>query len=417
MSLYDDIISDFNSRCANSPLLKSLVNDVGIQNIVKTLAYSQEQRQKELLVEMSELINPRSEKVLLHKLATKHAYLRLQQPLEVKFRAYNPNGILYPKHTMLTDGANMYITKYDYTAQPNQQIEVKAMFAFKRSMNANINTNIYTKVDLDCTYRELSNIDVRVGDKQLIRSQCFIDPKSHYMLEISPKNTMILVVRRHDLNVGDTLDIDIFTSSVSATAPSKLSFIEYSDTIIDNIEIHKPAVPFDLTKELRDKFKYDKNPIGSLLFNEDYYHFIRSNVQPFTYLEVWLEDCNKIYVSYESIVNQDESITKLIHATTPNKEIIFVAPIFLNTSISLTLTNYTLNSIPSSLLDTVRALLIGRYDKSNPLSKSKIHRKLSDILDEDIEIHIDIELPVLGNGKIIEVTNNDIEIEVKNETT
>ena len=242
-SVYDKTLEEFRARCLDNPLLKPLVNDIGIQEIIKSIAYSQQQKLDEYLVALSEIANPRSEKMLLYMTMTKLGHLKLQEPLKIKYKSSKK----LDKFTELTSGADMYLTIS----------EDVAIFGQVRHEKFSINGGVFTKYDLDCTYRELVDTELSFNGKILKRSQKFKDDTADYMLEISPKNTMVLVVRNGiNLKSGDEVDVSIITSKISTNIPNRLSVINDNSISITGIELLSPPIPYDSTKQLREMLKY-----------------------------------------------------------------------------------------------------------------------------------------------------------------
>ena len=428
----NDVAREFNSRIEARPELRAFKNDIGIQQIVKSIAYAYEQSQLTYLQGLGEIFSPRSEKLLLHFLLTTLGYVSFQKGMRVKFTLTSKEDINLDKLTnKLTNGKDIFLLETDINILANTPTELVVKRENVTIVNVTVKGTIFYKYKTSYTYKDIATIEVYRGVNKLKMSQGFIDYSSDYMLEIDGDGYFWVVVRlnnTHGLSIqnNDTLELRIFTTYPTFKPPHNLSLIGIVNTIVSDIQIEEPYKPFLTTREMREIYQYNKNFNNSLIYNEDFKRMITAHVAGILYIRVWqqededrqegasVEHINKVYVSYLPQTpndNLDDKIIECIESRIEGRPVIIKTPNIVEPLINLTITNYSKRAINSQIVTAIENSLLGYYDDSERrLNAGILHNyiitnHLTNL--EDVSLNVKIE----GKGVALNETFYNVKID------
>jgi len=418
VGIYDDTIERFTRAVKD----KELLNDVGIMELIKTVAFSQEYRQNIELLAMAEVINPTSETSLLLRLSNEQGYVKLQSPQHIRFKVKSSEHLTLKIDTQLTSGNKLFLLREEGHLVNGIETELTASREFLKTREVKISSEQYTEVDLGTSYQEIT----RVVSESLILSQNFVKDDSNAMYRVDENGQVWCIIKNSQFKEGEVIHLKIYT-----TVPDSLSIVGYlniidinlkSDIIFSDIKTVSSPIPPMTTKEMRETLLYHRNPLGDIVTNQSYRDLILSNLN-IDNIKIWFEkeeskesgfkssNINKVFISYISNEHLDDAIEELILTRVRDKAIVFRKPSIKVIKVTVGLTNYNPVPINESTFYSFKNSIHGI---KNRLERVSINRAIDTFYGRDVDTSVSFDVAdatgSLNEFYSIEVDNIDIKV-------
>lgn len=426
----------FQSLIESDPRLKGIDKDLGIMSLASEAGFSIDSALREITSKITETYDPKSEASLLARLMYELGYLRFQKPLVISAMIKNDDDAMLEEGQRFTDGEFVYLLDDAVSLKAGVPQKATATLGMKREIESDVAVNqMYHKIDLDSTYRELYRVEVYRGDTLLKYSQAFIEEDSDVSLEVDYHGNMSVVVRLNNTHgsnvvVGEHIKVVVYETEAINDLPDNLAMIGDFDSVCEDIAIHRNYEPYLSVVDMANIIKYNKNINNTLVYNEDYKRHILANIRGIKYIKVWQQEnedrengalacnINRVFVSFiQDDITRDIGleIQDLIAKNVYGKYTVIRAPEIKPMTINIEIVNNTKKSIALAKQELLKEKLIGYYDDvDRKFSKSVIYKHTVQHLDEyDIDISVTTSEKGEGrNARFFTVAKDDINITV-----
>lgn len=402
-----EITEYLKQRIENDELLKDFQNDLGIIVIENSLEFKTSSILEKIKGELKETLAPKSELFLLAHLLYRTGYIKLPSPLKIKANIISDDTVYIPKNTEFTDGENIFLLENNLQLQADTLTEMKLQCAeiFKKTVTID-SGNLFFYIPLNVKYNELANVKLFYNKQELKYSQNFVDFFAEWSYEVFEDGFVKVVVKlkndySNNLQIGNDLEIEIYTLKARKDAPDNLAIIENGyNTVVSDIILTENYNQGLTLQDMKDIVKYGRGNIGDIITNEDYYQMILKHLKgDLKVLKIWQEkeeaeetvtdifNINKVFVCYvdkdDNVRNAtiDEIITAGIEKYIYGKEVVIrdTNLIDLNVTIDININAGYDNTIKTE----IREQLTGYYDDiKNKIDVDTIYAQVFRILDD-----------------------------------
>jgi hypothetical protein len=338
-------------------------------------------------------------------------YLRFKKPLEVYADVISSEDVLLPRYTRFSDGVDVYYLPYEIFLPANVSTKISLTLQDVYSFSTSVSeSTLYFKIPTNYTYKDLVGANVYRNGEQLKYSQNFVDMEADYTYEITSDGKFQLCIllknyRGMNIEVGDTLDVEIIVSTDTTEAPENLNIIESGFTSVSpcsNVVLKSNYKPYMSLDEMADMIRYGRKNIGDICLNEDYVQFIYKNFSEIFKLKVWQEkeeeeengtaisSINKVFVSYlkwdgtTGDIELDSRIIQYVQEQIYGKEVIVRNALVF--PLQVTVLIETNDIFDNSLEQTIKNSVSGYYDDIHtPINNDVIYAKTFDVLRENLK--------------------------------
>lgn len=307
----------FYNLIKNDEKLKPFKQDLGLLLISNALDYKIKKTTEIISNEIKENYYPTRLETLIAYSMYRIGYFRFKKPLKLYIDCVNQTDKDMDIYSKFSDGQSIFITKQAYSLKANkkQTIEVIQQERYTKTVTIS-NGKIYSYIDLNLSYKDITEIRIFKDDEELIYSQNFVNDEADYSYEMNMDGNLSIVVllgnkNGQNIQIDDDLDIEYYISNDLNIKPENLGIIEDDyDLVINNIRIKENFEPFFDKEYMQQLVKYGRKNLGDITLNEDYRQFILKNVANIQVLKVWQEreetkqngydlaNINKVFVCY-----------------------------------------------------------------------------------------------------------------------
>jgi len=431
----EDINKYFLGLVKSDPRLSGLDGDLGVVALANELGYKIDDAIKRETNLFSEFYDPTGETKLLARLMYELGYIKLQKPLVITADIKSGVDVSLDRYQRFTTGVDVFMLDEEVNLTATEIKTLTLTMGSRREITATVDNNLYFKIPLNTTYKQLYDFKVYRDGEELKYSQMFIDKDSDVSLEIKLDGELLVCVRTKNTNglniqLNDILTVEVFESIASDDVPENLAIIGDFDILCENIVKSNTYESSLNINEMQNILRYNKNFNNSIVYNEDYKNLIKEKIRGIYLIKVWQQEqedrengasacnINKVFVSFlgNGDVGQTimkKSITDIVNDTVYGKYVEHVSPLYVPLDIDISITNNTKKSIPAAKLDEIKNLISGYYDDiDRRINKSIIYLQIIKVL-ADYNIDVDItmtEKPEATNATFynIEIANIDI---------
>jgi len=410
-SVGSDFIDDyFLGLIKQDPTLSEFQYDLGLGLISKSLDFKIGTTLAEIQKEVRELFYPQLETTLLAHLLYKVGYIRFKKPLEVYADVVSTQSTWLARNTRFSDGIDVYYLPYSVYLPANVTTKISLSLQDIHSFDVQVSdATLFFKIKTNVNYKQLVGANVFKDNNLLEYSQNFVSMTSEVSYEIKQDGLIEVCIllnnnRANRISQGDTLKVEIITSSDTQQTPEALNIIESGYDYVQpcsNVALksnYKAPMTLD---EMKDMITYGRKNLGDICLNEDYLQFIHGNFPEIMQLKVWQEKeeeeevgaimshINKVFLAYvkwdgtTGDRDLDSRITSYVQEKIYGKEIwIRDAKIYpLDAIIEIE----TDDVYDASLRQTIQNEIAGYYDDiHNKINKDVVYSKTFEILRENL---------------------------------
>jgi len=424
--------------------LKDFEYDFGIGLISKSLDFKINTTLATIQNEIKELYYPTLERNLLAHLMYKVGYIRFKKPLQIRATLLSNDDIELDKDYRFSDGKDLFLLDNSIKLEAGIETDVTLTLKEKYTLN-NVEikeSNLFFKIPLNVTYKELVEFEVYKDGIKLEYSQNFVKDEADVSIEIIEDGTLQLVVMLHNenglnLDNGDTLNVNYYVSTDTKICPDNLAIIEDGDynLVCKNLKVESNYQSPMSLQDMADMIKYGRKNLGDICLNEDYRQFIFKNIPNLKALKVWQEreenleyydpnisNINKVFCAYitQDDKTYDEKINKDIQNFIFNelygKEVVIKEANLIQLNVTIIIK--TDESYSDTLVNSIKNQIIGLYDDLHTkIDEDTIYRKTFELLVKNMNIFsLSVFLSEKGdyrNNKFFEIKSENINIAFK----
>jgi len=430
----------FLSLIRSDDRLKDFENDFGLALISKSLDFKINKTLAVINDNIKEMYYPTLESTLLANLLYRVGYIRFKKPMKLSVNIVPNEDYTLAKYTRFSDGKDLYLldNETNILANTDNEIQLTLLERIELGVKNVENSNLYFKIELGVSYKDLVSFDVLIDEKPLKYSQNFIDLESELSIETDLDGMLSLVVllgneSANNIKNGDELDVSYTITTDTKEAPNGISIITSGyDTVCKDIKVIENYTPPLSITEMQNMIKFGRKNIGDICINEDYKQFILKNIGNIAHLKTWQEkeeneeynsssisNINKVFVSYITQDNKtlDEytssQIQKLIYNNLYGKECIIRESIIVDLSVSIVIK--TQDNYSNLAYDNIKNSIVGVYDDlENKISEKTIYADIFKTIHNMFDVfELNVYLSDKGtykNAKFFNVSSENISI-------